>query len=452
MSTQTTPERDLPWIPLLVGLIVGLALGLFTGWVVWPVEYTGATFMDMSQETRIDYVSAVADGYVIYNSPEAALEAGRRLAIMGDHAPDEILAAIDYYRTPPNENAVRVSNLAQLATALGIPVDAAVMAIATPPTYVAIGETPTAESATASATAESGAAPSDASQSSLLPWLAGLVAIALVVAGVVLLSRLGGKNRGAENASATTPASNPTPNTTASGGAPTQSDPGIRRAGSERVNPGQDDEFFDDGEGPAVQRGRPAEDDMIFVGDPVNALHSEEGPDDDEDLSDAYGQRPDGGSAAAMSTDRRTLSSFTARFQGSAATFRSDVKQINDPTTGANIGEYGLELNDRNRTLSSTPEQVVALTVYLLDKVQSRAAAMPRRVLLSELASDKGAEQVFAKENGENLRPFVAHPGIDFTLDANTLALKCHIQDVRYDQDGAFQEVIIEMAVLRRTG
>ncbi|HSG15044.1 MAG TPA: hypothetical protein VLE70_01825 [Anaerolineae bacterium] len=55
----------------IVAFLVGWAIGLFLfGWVIWPVEYTGAKPQDMSQSNKETYLIAMADLYAFQGNQE----------------------------------------------------------------------------------------------------------------------------------------------------------------------------------------------------------------------------------------------------------------------------------------------------------------------------------------------------------------------------------------------
>jgi hypothetical protein len=217
--------------------------------------------------------------------------------------------------------------------------------------------------------------------------------------------------------------------------------------------------FEEDDEGPVVAFGH-LSDDVIAESD-EDADDFDDGEEEfdvddaDEDLSSAPVQRADGsisaGAPAAAGAayaevsrspapGRAVLASLTAHFQGTATSYRGEAQQIKEPVSGRNLGEFGLQINDKNSTLSQNREHVNALEVYMFDKYDERNITNVRRVLLSEQASDRDFDQVYSKE-GENLRPFVAQRDIPFTLDGRNLALTGRIIDVVYDPDGRLPEL-----------
>lgn len=108
------------WHLLFLGLLLGLAIGLFIGWWLWPVSWTNSWPTDLSQEAKADYLAAVADAYVADGSGQARSLAETRLSTMRENLSQDIIDAKVYFsNNGPNHN-IRISNLDQLATGLGI--------------------------------------------------------------------------------------------------------------------------------------------------------------------------------------------------------------------------------------------------------------------------------------------------------------------------------------------
>lgn len=84
------------WIPIVLAALVGVALGLFYGWFVDPVQYTDLTPDALRFDYQSDYVLMVAEAYRMEQDPAAA---ARRLALLGS-APPSLIAerAYDYAR------------------------------------------------------------------------------------------------------------------------------------------------------------------------------------------------------------------------------------------------------------------------------------------------------------------------------------------------------------------
>ncbi len=84
------------WIRFIITIGIGLAAGLIYGWLINPVEYVNTAPDSLRKDYRTDYVLMVAEAYHNENSLSLA---ARRLAMLGDQAPEEIVnQAIDYAR------------------------------------------------------------------------------------------------------------------------------------------------------------------------------------------------------------------------------------------------------------------------------------------------------------------------------------------------------------------
>ncbi|MFZ5856041.1 MAG: hypothetical protein ACOYZ6_04355 [Chloroflexota bacterium] len=75
----------------ITGVILGLALGLLVGWVLWPVDYTDAVPKILSQQYQEEYLRMSVDSYRI--NKDVGLAAQRWVAI-GPNAP-ALLKAIE---------------------------------------------------------------------------------------------------------------------------------------------------------------------------------------------------------------------------------------------------------------------------------------------------------------------------------------------------------------------
>lgn len=83
-------NKSMPrWIPPLIAIIIGIALGLIYGWVINPVQFVDTTPNSLRADYRADYVLMVAETY--HANQDAGL-AARRLAIFGADAPATISA------------------------------------------------------------------------------------------------------------------------------------------------------------------------------------------------------------------------------------------------------------------------------------------------------------------------------------------------------------------------
>lgn len=175
-------------IPLGIGILLGLLCGLLIGWVLWPVEWTGASINELYPDAKAEYLAAVADAYAVYDSPEAAAIARRRLAALDADSLEQTFAdAILYFRASnQDDRAIRISNLGRLANALNL----------TPPNSLPVTEEVAAQAAPTVAVATPVTLPdatsSGTSGMSWLRWLLWLLtALLLVGGGLYILTRVG---------------------------------------------------------------------------------------------------------------------------------------------------------------------------------------------------------------------------------------------------------------------
>lgn len=76
---------------LILGAILGLALGLLIGWVLWPVEYTDAVPKILSQQYQEEYLRMAIDSYQLDNDPDLAYQ---RWTNIGEKAPALLFAIV----------------------------------------------------------------------------------------------------------------------------------------------------------------------------------------------------------------------------------------------------------------------------------------------------------------------------------------------------------------------
>ncbi len=103
------------WIWFFIVVLLGVGAGLLYGWVINPVKYVDTTPAKLRSDYQTDYILMVAEAY----QAESDLDlAARRLAVLGDSPPAEIVreamivaAQIQYAETDQEL-------LSQLASAL----------------------------------------------------------------------------------------------------------------------------------------------------------------------------------------------------------------------------------------------------------------------------------------------------------------------------------------------
>lgn len=189
--TNYDPRRQPALVLLVIGAILGLILGLLIGWVFWPVEWTGGSLRDLNTAEKAEYIAAVADAFAIYDSPEAAAVAQRRLAPLDDgNLAQSFQETLAYFGASSfTDRAIRDSNIRRLAVALNLSA-----AEAAPAPQELTGDEAAAlpTSAPQVVTAPS---PSTTETSSGLGWVGWLLwlvtALLLVGGGLYILSRTG---------------------------------------------------------------------------------------------------------------------------------------------------------------------------------------------------------------------------------------------------------------------
>ena len=77
-------------LKFIIPLALGIALGLFYGWVISPVEFFDLTPDTLRADYKTDYVLMVAEAYRVEQDPGLA---ARRLAIFGSQSPTSIASA-----------------------------------------------------------------------------------------------------------------------------------------------------------------------------------------------------------------------------------------------------------------------------------------------------------------------------------------------------------------------
>lgn len=182
--------RQPAFVFLAVGAVLGLILGLLIGWVFWPVEWTGATLRDLDRAEKAEYIAAVADAFVIYDSPEMAAVAQRRLAPLDDgNLAQTFQDALAYFSESQfSDRAIRDSNIRRLAVALNM----------SPPSAVAVPQEAAGSNMEATATSApqvmATPLPEPAATGRLgwLGWLLWLLtALLLLVGGIYILNKTG---------------------------------------------------------------------------------------------------------------------------------------------------------------------------------------------------------------------------------------------------------------------
>ena len=84
------------WFRFFIAIGIGIAMGLIYGWLINPVEYVNTAPDSLRKDYRADYVLMVAETYHTENSLS---QAARRLAMLGDQPPADIVTQAITYAT-----------------------------------------------------------------------------------------------------------------------------------------------------------------------------------------------------------------------------------------------------------------------------------------------------------------------------------------------------------------
>jgi hypothetical protein len=81
-----------PWVMVALAVVAGLALGLFLGWVVFPVEWTDATPAMLRADVQVDYMRMAIDSYSVNRNADLAMQRYESLGPAGPVALAEVAA------------------------------------------------------------------------------------------------------------------------------------------------------------------------------------------------------------------------------------------------------------------------------------------------------------------------------------------------------------------------
>jgi hypothetical protein len=107
--------RNILWVG--IGLLFGVGLGLFLGWVAWPVEFTEADPTILEESYQRDYTVLIASTYALDGDLPAAR---RRLAALGKADSSAWLLDQVVAHILANENEVEIRHLVLLARDMGL--------------------------------------------------------------------------------------------------------------------------------------------------------------------------------------------------------------------------------------------------------------------------------------------------------------------------------------------
>lgn len=100
---------------LLVGVLIGLAGGIYLGWVQFPVEYTNSSMQALAPRYQEEYTIMVSEGYLVDRDVNAALQ--RLAPLEKQNTPGYIQDLTERYISQSNFPAI--PSMVALAEAMG---------------------------------------------------------------------------------------------------------------------------------------------------------------------------------------------------------------------------------------------------------------------------------------------------------------------------------------------
>lgn len=102
---------------LLLGLLVGIGLGLFLGWVAWPIEFSEADPTILEEDYQRDYALMIAAAYSLDQDLPAAQQ---RLDRLGRADTEEWLLTVLIDKILAGDSQQEIRELVKLSSALGL--------------------------------------------------------------------------------------------------------------------------------------------------------------------------------------------------------------------------------------------------------------------------------------------------------------------------------------------
>ena len=98
-----------------IGLVIGIGLGLFLGWVAWPTEFTDANPSILAEEYKQEYLLMIAADYALSGNLAIARQ---KVASLGEGGED-FLFSFTLDQILQSSNPAEIQQLARLANDLG---------------------------------------------------------------------------------------------------------------------------------------------------------------------------------------------------------------------------------------------------------------------------------------------------------------------------------------------
>ncbi len=118
MQERRSSSNAILW--LLGGIGIGVILGLFFGWQVWPVSWTNALPQELGQRYKVDIVQIIAEAHVSTNDTAAAVARLEELAGSPEEAVQLINSALGEIdvSSSDQETNLRLNRLSSLSYAV----------------------------------------------------------------------------------------------------------------------------------------------------------------------------------------------------------------------------------------------------------------------------------------------------------------------------------------------
>ncbi len=102
---------------VILGMVAGVGLGLYLGWVAWPTEFTDANPGVMQESYQRDYVMMVATAYALDHN---LADARKRIAGLGENSSETLLSYTINLILLPGADVTAIRRLVELSADLGL--------------------------------------------------------------------------------------------------------------------------------------------------------------------------------------------------------------------------------------------------------------------------------------------------------------------------------------------
>ncbi len=119
------------FVIVILTLIAGLALGLFVGWMVWPVQWVDASAENLRSDLQVEWINMAIDSYSVNQNAQLAAQ---RFSALGDAGPKALATVLANPEWVSQEAAIAYKDALVSQSGADIPVDTT--SDATAPTIV----------------------------------------------------------------------------------------------------------------------------------------------------------------------------------------------------------------------------------------------------------------------------------------------------------------------------